>query len=327
MRTFTGLTLALLGLGTAFAACAKGGDTSETTTPTGTATGTTDVGGGGSGTTTTTTGGNGGSGAQGGQPEDPCVVGADHLLISEVATGPVTHEFIEIWNPGSTAVDLTHYFLSDNSVYYKIAYGQAWDPETSVAGTDFLAQFPAGASIGAGQVLVVQAGSGDFRSTFSECPDYVMANSPRPCGSTSVPPLVAPQNGGIGDQAGTLLSNDREMVVLFCWGGQTSTVKDVDYVTWGDDYSGPWRIDKSGEAGYEADRPVASQQPAFAALETNSIARCDEEESAETTSGGNGISGHDETSENMGASFAVLCTPNPGEQSCNGAGGCGGGGG
>ena len=97
-----------------------------------------------------------------------------HLVISEVATHPNTAEFIEIWNPSSQPVNLTNYFISDNSVYHTIAQGP-WDP-TQTAGTDFVAQFPEDTVIGAGEVLVVQAGT-DYEAAFpvAPCPAAVMA--------------------------------------------------------------------------------------------------------------------------------------------------------
>jgi hypothetical protein len=121
----------------------------------------------------------------------------DHVVISEVAVAPAGGEFVEIWNRGASAVALDHCYLSDNSAYYGIATGQPWNP-VGTPETDFLAQFPAGATIGPNELLVIQAASGDFSSTYGSCPNYVLAAVGVGCGSGTVPPLVVPTNGGSG---------------------------------------------------------------------------------------------------------------------------------
>src|SRR5262245_60337361 len=99
--------------------------------------------------TGTTTGGGGDSSSSGGPSSTAGSTSASsgtgggpttggQVLISEIASGPMAAEFIEIYNPGTTAVDLTHYYLSDNAVYFGIAAGMAWNPPTNNPGTDFL---------------------------------------------------------------------------------------------------------------------------------------------------------------------------------------------
>jgi len=327
MRSRHALVVTLLAGGAIAAGCAAGSSDTAVTTTTGTTTTSSSHGGTG-GTGGSGPAGGGGSGATGGQAPNGCTAGNDHVVISEVATQPGGAEFVEIWNRGASAVALDNYYLSDNAIYYRIAAGQPWSPTLAYdPQSDFLARFPAGASIGAGELLVIQAATGDFSATYGVCPDYVLAAAGVACGTGTVPPMMAPPNGGIGTAAGTLLSNDREMVVLFCWDGSSSTIRDVDYVTWGTEFDAETRIDKSSVAGYQPDTPTTGQTPALAAGATQSIARCSANEPDEATSGGNGISGHDETSENLGAALQVLCTPTPGENSCANAGGCGGGGG
>jgi hypothetical protein len=128
--------------------------------------------------------------------------------------------------------------------------------------------------------------------------------------------MLIPANGSVGANDGALLSNDREMVVLFTWDGAATTVKDVDYVTWGTNFDNNSRADKTGVAGYQADTARNAQKPASLVLTDGgvgnvSIERCGID-NGETLSGGNGITGHDETSEDLGASFASQNTPSPG---------------
>jgi hypothetical protein len=112
--------------------------------------------------------------------------------------------------------------------------------------------------------------------------------------------------------AGAALSNDREMVVLFTWDGNTShTLKDVDYVTWGTVFEDATRVDKTGLPGYKPDTARGSQVGAGLPGVFESIVRC-VLETAEQTFGGNGITGHDETSERFDTAFTVQATPSPG---------------
>ena len=287
-------------------------------------------GGGGSAGTggTAGTGGGGGSagtgGSAGGGGSSGSGVPGDHVLISEVAILAGDAEFIEIWNPTSDTVDLSDYFISDNSAYYTIANGP-WNPDQT-AGTDFVAQFPAGTTIAADAVIVVGLTPTGYETTYGSCPDFFVEATGQAvsCGGGNVPAMVVPANGSVGDQAGSLLSNDREMVMLFQWDGSSATVKDVDYVTWGTEFSDATRVDKTGETGYQDDTSRATQTGAMASFEleggvpeggpsaARSIERCDPTEAGEVLNGGNGITGHDETSESLISSFDMQEVPTPG---------------
>jgi hypothetical protein len=238
---------------------------------------------------------------------------ADHLLISEVGVAPAGGEFVEIENPTAAAVDLSTYYLSDNSGYYGIGAGQAWNPVTSNPGTDFLAQFPAGTMLAPGARIVI-ATDPSYETVFSKCPDFILAAGSLACAAGMAPAMVAPTNGGIGDQKGTLLSNSREMVVLFRWDGVVNhPVEDVDYVTWGAMFDDATRADKTAVAGYKPDTGRDLQKAAAAPMPGQSIERCGAaQEGSEKASGGNGITGHDETSEPLDVTFKLAATPTPG---------------
>ncbi len=238
------------------------------------------------------------------QPDDP------HLLISEVGLRPGDAEFIEIWNRSTSTLELDDYYLTDNSSYTSLAAGEPWEP-AGTPETDFLARFPAGTSLAADAVLVVALSDG-FEATFASCPDLILAAEALPCGGVDVPPMQAPPGGGIGTSAGSLLSNSREMVMLFTWDGDVAhPLQDVDYLTWGVDYDDDSRVDKTGVAGYAPDTPRAEQDPAPTTGDHESLERCGAEIDEEPT-GGNGLTGHDETSESMSASFSIQVSPGPG---------------
>lgn len=263
-----------------------GGSTSSTTTTT-------------SGTTSSSTTGSGGMGAM-----------ADHLLISEISVSPVAGEFIEIWNPTSAAVALDNYYLSDNSTYFELAQGKPWMPITNNAGTDFLGRFPKGTMIAADQVIVV-AFKPEYSAQYGgKCPNFFMAPAAMLCGGNMVPAMVATEASSITAMSG--LSDSREMAVLFEWDGvANSAVKDVDYVTWGAMFEAGTRVDKTGVSGYQPDTAPMSQVGAIAPAPLQSIERCSME-TGEKLTGGNGITGHDETSEDFSKSFVSQAMPTPG---------------
>lgn len=276
-------------------------------------------------------GGSGGAGAQGGAGAAGGAGGAggggaggggdaaDHLVISEVAVTPNAAEFIEIYNPGNGAVDLSDYWLADNSAYHTITSGDPWAPE-GTPGSDFAAKFPDGASLAGGARIVIGTHP-DYSTQYNACPTYFIAEAPVECMSADVPVLeVLATVGGDPLEPGTLLSNSREMLVLFRWDGVVdSNVEDVDYVTWGDEFEDVTRIDKTGIGTYAADTARAMQKPALAPFGMNSIERCpDGVEVGEKSAGGNGITGHDETSEDLGAAFKAGMMRTPGAaNACN----------
>ena len=89
---------------------------------------------------------------------------AQQLLLSEVAVTPTAGEFVEIYNPGSSAVDLSDVYLTDatfapgGDFYYNIVTGS--DAGGGGFG-DFHARFPAGASIGPGEYQTVALNGSD----------------------------------------------------------------------------------------------------------------------------------------------------------------------
>ncbi len=127
--------------------------------------------------------------------------------------------------------------------------------------------------------------------------------------------------GSINNQGG--LTNGGEVVVLYHWDGATDLVQDLDYAVWGDKVEA---VDKTGVAidgpdpdstttTYFNDTAIASQDVTSIAshLIGESYTRVDKDEGTETLVAGNGITGHDETSENLSTTFADLAvTPNGG---------------
>jgi len=108
------------------------------------------------------------------------------------------------------------------------------------------------------------------------------------------------------------LDDYKETLVLFYWDGSSSTVRDVDYILWG---STDYAIDKSAVAGYTADTPVDQQKfiPWFEIFQVHDNGQKLQRisgEGDEVQSGGNGITGHDETSENLDQTWTVVSVGN-----------------
>jgi predicted extracellular nuclease len=248
---------------------------------------------------------------------------ADHLLISEVVVTPTAGEFVEIFNPTDTAIDLSDVYLTDatfaagGTYYYNIVTG------ANAGGGgfgDFHARFPEGATIASHEYQTVAvAGSTGFFATYGADPTYeLFEDDPSP---DAIPDMREALPGSINAQGG--LTNGGEVAILYAWDGATDLVQDLDYVLWGDKEEA---VDKTGVAvdgpdpdstptTYFSDTAIASQDvtSAVAHLAGDSYTRIDKDEGTETAGGGNGLTGNDETSENLSATFTeVAVTPNGG---------------
>ncbi|MEM8508392.1 MAG: ExeM/NucH family extracellular endonuclease [Bacteroidota bacterium] len=259
------------------------------------------------------------------------IIPIPELLLSEIVVTPTAGEFIEIYNPGSETVDLSNVYLTDatfdggSTFYYNIV------TSTNAGGGgfgDFLARFPDGASIGAGEYQTIAlAGSDDFFTEYSSNPTYELFEDGD--GPDAIPDMREGLVGAINNQGG--LTNGGEVVILFYWDGQSDLVTDLDYVVWGDKDEA---VDKTGisidgpdadsaTSTYLNDTPISSQAVVFGSGHEigQSFQRNDLTEGNETLTGGNGASGHDETSEDLNVTWCAN-TNTPGvANDCGGSGG------
>lgn len=244
------------------------------------------------------------------------------VLLTEIVVTPTGGEFVEIHNPTESDIDLSDYYLTDatfaggGTYYYNIVTG------ANAGGggfSDFLARFPDGASIGAGEYqTVAMTGSDAFLTEYGVAPDYELFDDGNADGEQVMREGLP---GSINGQGG--LTNGGEVVVLFYWDGQSDLVTDVDYAVWGDKDEA---VDKTGVAvdGPDADSDTSSYLPDTAISSQdvlasgshafgNSWQREDLTEGTETTSGGNGVNGEDETSENLSETWCEAA-PTPGAE-------------
>ena len=246
------------------------------------------------------------------------VFGQSVLLLSEICVRPSAGEFMEVYNPGSTTVPLDDYYLTDlygdvtkvDEFYPYIVCGAI----SSQLNTDFLVSFPPGTTIGPGEVVTVAIDGSGFLGAYAFAPDFDLT------GSGTGTAMEVPANGFVGSNAG--LTNGAETVMLFYWDGSSDLVLDSDYAQWGTDQTR--RIFKNG---ISLDGPDSGTTPSDYLDETppdlqdsispdahptgESYQRVDFTEGAEVLTGGNGINGHDETSENLSVTWTTT-TVGPG---------------
>lgn len=277
---------------------------------------------------------------------DPRPDGPDHLVISEVSVRNNNTEFIEIYNPTSAAVALDDYYISDDHEYYllpSVIAGNDTLPNFSL--TDFVARFPAGSSIPADGVIVIAVNYGEYKIGFVDEalePDFSLSDDPGdevnpPAGTLmldpgqGVTPAVPLLNNvavpGV-DPADPNLANDGEGVVLFRWDGLSDLITDVDMLHAGNPPEQVNRFDSKGGKlvdGPDADNnttpyqnegrivaiPNVPQEDPVVSFQRQSF------EIDEVTTGGNGVGGHDETSEDTAKSFPrnsqdLYSSPTPG---------------
>ena len=280
--------------------------------------GTAGVGGGAAGVGGGTAGVGGGTAGVGGGTAGTCggAAAVDHLILSEVRTQPTAAEAIEIYNPTSATIDLSNYriynatYISADGMsdchYYSHAPVPADGGICGVAFADFDIQFPSGATIAAGQVQVIAImGAGLFCDAGlcgTSAPNYEIPPSDGG-GTASVPDMRGLYDPKISATANGFLSNTSEDVVLYQWDGVSPTVKDVDYFIYGPALV---HTDKTGVSGYQPDTAIAQQFWFDGGTTTaTSYQRICNNEQGETKTGGNGITGHNETSENPNTNWIV----------------------
>ena len=256
---------------------------------------------------------------------------ADHLIIQQFlikTRTPYTtfgSPFIKLTNPTASEIDMSHVYLTDatsapSAVYYNITRTEpAVHNPGGGTGGDFHVRFPDGFSLGAGESVIISLnGSTQFFTAYARQPDFeLFEDSSIP---DAVPEMVpafpgAVSAGPLGGANVPALSDVAESLMLYQWDRQSNLVQDLDYVLWGTNTA--VRVDKTGVtvdgSTYLSDTAVGDQVatttvPSFGHTQR----RVSSDEGAENTSGGNGLTGHDETSENFAVTWADALGVDPG---------------
>ncbi len=223
----------------------------------------------------------------------------DHLLISELVLQPADGEYILITNPTSSSINLSDYYLTDatdttnQKYYYNLPTGMDY---WSGGSTDFIARFPDIAIAAGASLTIATESAAKYSGEYGHAPDLVL--------KADFLPAVDGQStiGGA-----PFKFNAAETIVLFYWDGTSTTVNDVEYLVWGVDSTAAsgHMIDKTGVSGYLPDTPITEQS--FLPRHENGFKLIrNSDEGTETAAGGNGITGHDETSENLADTWSVV---------------------
>ena len=221
----------------------------------------------------------------------------DHLIFSELVLTPSNSEYVKITNPTDSDIDLSNYYLTDGTdigngeFYYQLPSGtDYWSGSSS----DFICRFPSGYTISAGVSITVSLrDSSKYASEFGENADLTLNDDLLD---------AVDDESTKGSSAAPKLGNTNETLILFYWDGSSTTVKDIDYLLWGDN---SFAIDKTGVDGYQSDTPAGSQAYLPIHNTDEKLVRISGEGS-ENQNGGNGITGHDETSESFGETWGVF---------------------
>jgi hypothetical protein len=214
-----------------------------------------------------------------------------HLLLSEIGLAPAGCEFVEIYNPTNAAISLDNYYLADNSHYATLP---AATPNLDAG--DFIVRFPAGSAIQPKALLVIALNGMEFNTLLSATADFeVVASSAAADMLTIAVNTVA------------TFTNTGEGVVLFYWDGASDLVKDVDIMEVGTPTAANKISLKTGLAvdGPDSDAVTSTYLYDFGSLPPQkstpgagvTTKRIALETDFENGTGGNGIGGHDETSE------------------------------
>jgi hypothetical protein len=241
-------------------------------------------------------------------PDSPNIDSASPLLLSEVVLAPTLGEFVEIVNTSDQAIDLSQFHIADVGQYFRLPTGAP-----ILDANDFIARFPAGASIGPKSVATIALGTdAEFMSVYGVPPTFSVADG------AATMTVVA------GDSTPSL-TNEGEVIVLFRWDGTADLVTDADIVLAGNPSASNTLMNKGGTSqdGIDPDNTASAYK-----LESNTITGQNPAPPSNTSTkriaiegvnevhagNGNGIAGEDETSELTSLTWdaTVFSAPTPG---------------
>lgn len=222
----------------------------------------------------------------------------DHLILTEAVVTPTAGEYIEIMNPTGSSIVLSDYFLTDDMDYALLPGGTQ-----AIGSSDFIVQFPTGYTIAPCQVICIAFDGAGFLAEYGLIADFEMKGT-----DASTPDMIATD---LGATAG--LTNSGEHVTLFAWDGIAATVEDVDMARIGTPSATNDIGDKTSLPGYAPDSMTMTFPPGDPGFGF-SAERLLPEAGSETSGGGNGISGDDETSEDINTTWntSAYGPPTPG---------------
>ena len=215
---------------------------------------------------------------------------ADHLIFNRVCINPNEAELIEIYNPTNETINLSNYYLSDQNDYYNWVFGNS----SNLSSRDFVIKFPDGSQIQSQESFFITTISNeDFFNYYDEMPNISLIDTDF-------------EISEIGSSPG--LDNNQEMLILFYWDGISEIIQDVDYFLWGSTLRG---FSKTIDEGYTYNDTSIEDQFFIRNYSDSDFGdslyvRNSMTENGEIQFDGNGITGHDETSENIAESWSII---------------------
>tara|TARA_B100001142_G_scaffold76108_1_gene76872 strand:+ start:1400 stop:2914 length:1515 start_codon:yes stop_codon:yes gene_type:complete len=227
--------------------------------------------------------------------------GADHLVFDRITVTPTDAEIVSIYNPTSNPIDLSDYYITDSNNYYNLPSGSDfWSGNVS----DFIARFPDNQFIAPNESLVLSL------HTNQKFSDYYGYNSDLALFEDMRDAVSNQTTISFGQQFSSLdfLNDNTEMLMLFKWEEGNNAVQDIDYFIWGNTSTG---VDKTGVSGYVEDTDLVNQFYQSNHDENFTYIRflLNNSEGAEKSTGGNGVDGDDETSENFDETWNIVLAP------------------
>lgn len=252
------------------------------------------------------------------------VARADHLIFSEILVNPsgtetddISSEYVEIFNPTTGPIPLDDYYLSNYNNYFMLPAGSFDYGDRS----HFMLKFPAGATIAPSSTVIVCQGASTFFSALGFSGSLVNFQNQQGTptlyevkDTDSEVPNMVNLKSGLPRQDNLALDNTGQLLALFHWDGESDLVKDVDLVRWGTPLAENSLMLKTGIAidGPDADTDASTyaddagpSSPTYTGTVVV-LKREVSDESGEVSTGGNGITGHDETTEQLHTSYASV---------------------
>ena len=217
----------------------------------------------------------------------------DHLLLTKIVTQPNEAELISIYNPTESNINLSNYYISDASDYYKIQTENNNSPSSNISG--FTARFPS-IDIEPFDTLKIALNE-NYNNFWGEnfLADLVLFGNSDSSLTGSI---------GFGNNK---INENSELIILFKWDGNSANeIEDIDYFIWSSLEGISDAVDKTNITEYLNDTSIDNQLYfEEEAKKYYSYTRFDLNEIDEIQSGGNGITNNNETSENLRESWVI----------------------
>ena len=143
----------------------------------------------------------------------------DHLLLTKIVTQPNEAELISIYNPTESNINLSNYYISDASDYYKIQTENNNSPSSNISG--FTARFPS-INIEPFDTLKIALNE-NYNNFWGEnfLADLVLFGNSDSSLTGSI---------GFGNNK---INENSELVILFKLDGNSANlIEDIDYFIW-----------------------------------------------------------------------------------------------